>query len=77
MPREPTRSDNVDKAGGAPGSEEGQIMQAFLLALAASFAIALGAAAILATQQRTSADVYSTESTRVGDPGGNLIAGSR
>ena len=52
-------------------------MKAFLLALAASLAIALGAAAILATQQRTSADAYSTESTRVGDPGGNLIVGSR
>jgi hypothetical protein len=52
-------------------------MKAFLLAVAASLAIALGAAAILANQQRTSADAYTSESTRVGDPGGNLIVESR
>jgi hypothetical protein len=48
-------------------------MKAFLLALAGTLVVALAAAAILQIQQRDSAAAYSTESTRLGDPGRNLI----
>lgn len=51
-------------------------MKAFLLALTATFVVALAAASILATQQRDSATAYTSESSRVGNPGANLVGGS-
>ena len=48
-------------------------MKAFLLALVASLTLAIAAAARLGKQQRSSAEAYSRESTRVGDPGENLV----
>lgn len=48
-------------------------MKAFLIAVVAVALIAAAAALAFSTQQRSSAHVYSTESTRVGDPGQNLL----
>jgi hypothetical protein len=44
----------------------------FLYAAICSVAIAIGAAWLLNTQQRTAAEAFATSATRVGDPGHNL-----
>lgn len=48
-------------------------MKAFITAVVAALAIAVGASYILATQQKSVSTAFTTSSVRVGDPGNNLI----
>jgi hypothetical protein len=48
-------------------------MKAFILAVVVAVAVAIGAAWLLQTQQRSVAEAFTTEAVRVGDPGSNLV----
>ena len=48
-------------------------MGVILTGIVAAIFIAIGAGVFLRSQQEPSWEVYSTASTRVGDPGGNLV----
>lgn len=48
-------------------------MKAFILGVFAVAVVALLGAWVLSTQQRSSAALYTSESTRVGNPGENLL----
>ncbi|MDP2358815.1 MAG: hypothetical protein Q8M31_22550 [Beijerinckiaceae bacterium] len=50
-------------------------MKAFIASVAFALVVAGGAALILDQQQQTAATAFATSSTRVGDPGHNLIGG--
>lgn len=52
-------------------------MRVFVIGLIAAIALGVVAAATLSAIQRPSFEVYSSSSTRVGDPGSNLISGGR
>ena len=52
-------------------------MKAFLLAVLGALVIAALASAVLSFVQKPSFARYATESTRVGDPGHNLLVGER
>ncbi len=48
-------------------------MKAFIASVAFALVVAAGAAVILEQQQQSAASAFSTSSTRVGDPGHNLV----
>ncbi len=48
-------------------------MGVILTGIVAAVAIAIGANFVLRAEQEPAWQVYSTESTRVGDPGNNLV----
>lgn len=48
-------------------------MKAFLSAVVVAVIVAIGAAWVLNTQQKTVAQAFVTDGVRVGDPGHNLI----
>ena len=48
-------------------------MKAFIASVAFAIVVAIGAAFVLQQQQQTAASAFSTDATRLGDPGHNLI----
>jgi hypothetical protein len=48
-------------------------MGVILMGIAAAIVIAIGASFVLDAKQETAWQVYSTQSTRVGEPGDNLV----
>ena len=48
-------------------------MKAFIASVAVALVVAIGASVVLEQQQQSAATAFSTESTRVGEPGYNLI----
>jgi hypothetical protein len=53
--------------------EENDRMGVILMGIVVAVAIAIGAGYILPQEQKQAWQVYSTTSTRVGDPGENLV----
>ena len=51
-------------------------MKAFIASVAAVIILGVAAALVLALAQRPAYTVYSTTSTRVGEPGDNLVGGN-
>jgi hypothetical protein len=48
-------------------------MKAFLSAVIVAVVLSVGAAYVLNTQQKSSAQAFATSGSRVGDPGHNLV----
>jgi hypothetical protein len=48
-------------------------MRIMILSAAAAIVLAVAAASLLDVMQRPAYEIYSTSSTRVGDPGSNLV----
>jgi hypothetical protein len=48
-------------------------MKAFIFAVVAMVIVAISGALFLATQQRTTAEAFSSASVRLGEPGHNLL----
>ena len=48
-------------------------MKAFIASVAFALVVAVGAALVLDQQQQSASSAFATSSTRVGDPGHNLI----
>lgn len=48
-------------------------MKAFILAVIAMVVVSVSGALFLATQQRTTAEAFSSASVRLGEPGHNLL----
>ena len=51
-------------------------MGVILMGIAAAIVIAIGASVVLDAEQEPAWQVYSTQSTRVGEPGDNLVGPS-
>ena len=59
---------------GLPATEEeNSLMGVILTGIIVAIAIAIGAGYFLPKEQKQAWEVYSTTSTRVGDPGENLV----
>jgi hypothetical protein len=57
----------------AARKQEDTRMRIMILSAAAAIVLAVAAASLLDVMQRPAYEIYSTSSTRVGDPGSNLV----